>query len=129
MRTDIDHYINHVFRCLKQKKLSANTREQQQSFTSTAPFELISIDFVHLERSSGGTSRLPVDLMFHLPEKQEVTGYPVYVRKWKTAMQEAYKRASASRGEGDEAKQQRIRSTGDRVLMRNLTPREGPGKL
>ena len=54
MKADIDHYINSVCRCLRQKKPSFNTREPQQSITSTAPFELVSVDFVHLERSSGG---------------------------------------------------------------------------
>ena len=52
MRADIYHYIIHVCRCLKQTNV--NTREPQQSITSTAPFELVSIDFLHLERSSGG---------------------------------------------------------------------------
>jgi hypothetical protein len=75
--------------------------------------------------------------MFNLPEKQEVTGYPAYVRKWKTAMQEAYKLASKSAQQaaekGKRQSNKRIRSTvlspGDRVLVRNLTPRGGPGKL
>ena len=44
MRTDIDHYVNRVCRCLKQKKPSVNTREPQQSITTTAPFELVSVD-------------------------------------------------------------------------------------
>jgi hypothetical protein len=72
-----------------------------------------------------------------LPEKQEVTGYPAYVRKWKTAMQEAYKLASKSAQQaaekGKKQSNKLIRSTvlspGDRVLVRNLTPRGGPGKL
>ena len=37
IRTDIDHYINHACHCLKQKKPSLDTREPQQSITSTAP--------------------------------------------------------------------------------------------
>lgn len=56
MRSDIDHFVNHVCRCLIQRKPRFTTREPQQSITllTTAPFELVSIDFVHLERSSGG---------------------------------------------------------------------------
>jgi hypothetical protein len=85
----------------------------------------------------GRTPRLPIDLMFNLPEKEEVTGYPAYVRKWKTAMQEAYSLASKSAHKaaekGKKQSNKRIRSTvlspGDRVLVRNLTPRGGPGKL
>ena len=44
----------------------------------------------------GRTPCLPIDLMFNMPEKEEVTGYTAYVRKWKTAMQEAYNLASRS---------------------------------
>ena len=54
MKTDIDHFVNNVCRCLKQKRPTFTTREQLQPITTTAPFELVSIDLVHLERSSGG---------------------------------------------------------------------------
>jgi len=75
--------------------------------------------------------------MFNLPEKQEVMGYPAYMRKWKTAMQEAYNLASESAlhaaEKGKKQSNKRIRSTilapGDRVLVRNLSPCGGPGKL
>ena len=57
MKTDIHHYINRVCRCLKQKKPNLPTRESQQSITiPQPPFELVSIDFVHLKRSSEGRS-------------------------------------------------------------------------
>ena len=84
----------------------------------------------------GRAPRLPIDLMFNLTEKQEGTGYPAYVRKWKTAMQEAYNLASKSAQQaakkGKRQSDKRVRSTvlpDDRVLVRNLSPRGGPGKL
>ena len=81
--------------------------------------------------------RFPIDVMFNLPEKQERTGYPAYVRKWKTAKQKAYNVASKSAQQaakkGKRQSDKRVRSTalspGDRVLVRNLSPRGGPGKL
>ena len=54
MRRDIKHFVNHVCHCLKQKRSPLPTREPLQSIITTSPFEMISIDFVHLERSSGG---------------------------------------------------------------------------
>lgn len=85
----------------------------------------------------GRAQRLPIDLMFNLPEKQERTEYPAYVSKWKTAMQEAYNLASKSAQQaakkGKRQSDKRVRPTvlsaGDRVLVRNLSPRGGPGKL
>ncbi len=41
--------------------------------------------------------RLPIDLMFNLTVKERPTPYPVYVNKWRKAMQEAYALASRSR--------------------------------
>ena len=54
MRTDITHYVNNVCRCLKQKKPTTHTRAPMQTINTTAPFQLVSLDFVHLEPSSGG---------------------------------------------------------------------------
>ena len=81
--------------------------------------------------------RLPIDWIFNLPEKMEAMGYPAYVRKWETATQEAYKLASkaAVHAVNKEKKHsdKRVRSVvlfpGYRALVRNLTPRGGPGKI
>jgi hypothetical protein len=54
MRRDIEHFVTHVCGCLRQKRPNLPTREPLQSITTTSPFQLIGIDFVHLERSSRG---------------------------------------------------------------------------
>ena len=54
MESDIVHYITKVCRCLKQRHPHQRQRAPLQSITSSCPMDLISIDFVHLETSSGG---------------------------------------------------------------------------
>ena len=54
MKNDIEHFIHNCCRCVKQKPKHLPTREPLQPITSSSPFDLISVDFVHLEQSSGG---------------------------------------------------------------------------
>ena len=54
MRRDIENFIHHTCRCLKQRRPNLSTREPLQPILTTAPLQLVSIDFLHLERSSGG---------------------------------------------------------------------------
>ena len=54
MRADITHYVTKVCRCLKQRKPGTHVNAPLQPIISTAPFQLVSMDFVHLEPSSGG---------------------------------------------------------------------------
>ena len=54
MGRDIEHFIRKVCRCVKQKRPVLKVRDPLQQITSTAPFDLISIDFLHLDQSSGG---------------------------------------------------------------------------
>ena len=54
MFTQITEYVTKVCPCLKDRAPNIHTRAPLQNITSTMPLELISIDFLHLERSVGG---------------------------------------------------------------------------
>ena len=54
MRADITHYVTKVCCCLKQRKPTTHVNAPLQPILSTAPFQLVSMDYVHLEPSSGG---------------------------------------------------------------------------
>ncbi|XP_070556581.1 protein NYNRIN-like [Ptychodera flava] len=85
----------------------------------------------------GRSPRLPIDILFDIKEDKHQGDYLQYVEKWKNGMQEAYKLASqnsnktAARGKKyyDQKAQSTELQPGDRVLVRNLTERGGPGKL
>jgi transposase InsO family protein len=54
MRRDIEHFVTRVCYCLKNKRPTLPTREPLHPIVTTSPFQLIAVDYVHLERSSGG---------------------------------------------------------------------------
>ena len=54
MEDDITHFVTKVCPCLKQRRPNLSTRAPLHSVTTSYPFELVSIDFLHLEASSGG---------------------------------------------------------------------------
>ena len=54
MQKDITFFIKNVCSCLKQKRPTVNYRAPMKPIITTFPFEMISIDFLHLEKSSGG---------------------------------------------------------------------------
>ena len=53
MPKDVEHYVRNICRCVKQKPPRLKTRAPLQPIVTTSRFELVSIDFVHLEKSSG----------------------------------------------------------------------------
>ena len=50
----LEHFVTKVCRCVKQKRPVLKVTDPLQPITSIAPFDLISIDFLHLDQSSGG---------------------------------------------------------------------------
>ena len=53
MAAEIARYITHVCPCLKDKPPTRRKAAPMQPITTTFPFELVSIDFLHLEKSKG----------------------------------------------------------------------------
>lgn len=45
MKKDISHYVTKVCRCLKQKPTAVKQRAPLQPLITTAPFQMISVDF------------------------------------------------------------------------------------
>ncbi len=54
MHNDVDHYVTKSCVCLKQKKPGKETRAPLQNIVTTHPFELVFIDFLHLDKCKGG---------------------------------------------------------------------------
>ena len=54
MQSDIEDFIGNRCQCIKQRRPVFHTRDPLKPIVTTAPFELVSIDFLHLEKSSGG---------------------------------------------------------------------------
>ena len=54
MQSDVEHFVMHACECLKRKRPSKTTRAPLTPITTTYPFELVSIDFLHLETCKHG---------------------------------------------------------------------------
>ena len=54
MLEEIEHHVTKVCQCLKAKRPSRIFRAHIREITAASPFELVSIDFVHLEQSTRG---------------------------------------------------------------------------
>ena len=54
MQREIENYVQKQCTCIKQKKPCVQQRDELTSIHTSSPFELLSLDFVHLETSSGG---------------------------------------------------------------------------
>jgi len=54
MFEEIKHYVTSVCECLKSKKPTKQFKAPLQELTATSPLDLVCLDFLHLEKSSGG---------------------------------------------------------------------------
>lgn len=54
MQGETETFVTKSCNCLKQKKPSKETRAPLMNIVTTHPFELVSVDFLHLDRSKGG---------------------------------------------------------------------------
>lgn len=54
MQGDVEHHITKVCSCLKRKRPNKPTRAPLNSVVTTYPFEMVSIDYLHLESCKGG---------------------------------------------------------------------------
>lgn len=85
----------------------------------------------------GRSPRLPVDVLFGLHTESDSNDQRDYVEKWKRGMEEAYaianenaqKAAERSKRYYDSKVRSSVLQPGERVLVKNLTPRGGPDKL
>ena len=87
MQADVTDYIWNRCRCLKQRRLHVKPYAPMQSITTSAPMELTSIDYLHLETSSGGYEYI---LMIVDHFTSFVQAYPTQNKSVKTAATHLY---------------------------------------
>ena len=87
MQRDVKHYVRNICRCVKQKSPRLKTRAPLQPIVTTSLFELISIYFVHLERSSGGYEYILV-IIDHITRYAQA--YPTRNQAAKTVAEKLY---------------------------------------
>ena len=81
MQRDITHFVTSCCPCLRDKNPRYHTRAPLQSISSSAPFELLSVDFLELEKAGG--YRYLLVIVDHFTRYAEV--YPTRNKTARTA--------------------------------------------
>ena len=87
MYSDIERYIHQTCQCIKQRKPRHNMKAPMLSISSSAPGELVSIDFLHLEKASGGYEYI-LTIVDHFT--RFLQAYPTRDKSAKTAAKQLY---------------------------------------
>ncbi|CAB4033265.1 Retrovirus-related Pol poly from transposon 412 [Paramuricea clavata] len=87
MQRNITHFVTKECSCVKQRGPAKKTRAPLQNITTYAPLELVSMDFLHLERSTGGYEYILV-IVDHFTRFAQV--YPTKNKEARTAPEKLY---------------------------------------
>ena len=87
MEDHVNHFITKVCNCVKSKKPNIHHEAPMQTITTSAPLELIGIDFLHLDTCSGGYEYILV-ITDHFTRFTQA--YPTTNKSGKTAAEKLY---------------------------------------
>ena len=68
MQSDKEFFVGNVCHCIKQKAPAVKTGAPLQPITTSSPFELVAIDFIHLEKETNTFWLLLTVMLKHMPQ-------------------------------------------------------------